>query len=152
MEPAFLLSLFDPQDPQTHRVPVRSPDVASAPDVRPTGRRRAKARAVRDAGWARWIKAGRPIALLVARRDGFVTAETFRVAAEQLRPQRRTSVLPARYGAGRTLSYLSSLFAELVREGYLRKRVRADGSVVKVLSKGQRNDHVVYEPVPGRGA
>lgn len=113
-----------------------------APDITPSPAtaRREKAQRLRDARWARWIEAGRPVALMVAAQDGTVTAETFRLAAEQL-----PHVLPPTYGEDRTLSYLSAMFAELVADGHLRKRRRSDGSVVKTYSTEQRNEHVVYE-------
>jgi hypothetical protein len=126
-------TMFDPE-------PAPAP---ASPDIQPptlSVERRAKAERIRDARWARWIDAGRPVALLVAAQDGKVTAETFRLAAEQL-----PHVLPPTYGEDRTLSYLSAMFAELVADGYLQKRRRADGSVVKVYSGEQRNEHVVYE-------
>lgn len=113
-----------------------TPDITPSPVVA----RREKAQRLRDARWARWIEAGRPVALMVAAQDGTVTAETFRLAAEQL-----PHVLPPTYGEDRTLSYLSAMFAELVADGHLRKRRRSDGSVVKVYSGEQRNEHVVYE-------
>lgn len=117
------------------------PLFASAPEpTTPTETRKAKADRLRDARWSRWIEAGKPVALMVAAQDGCVTAETFRLAAEQL-----PHVLPPSYGEDRTLSYLSAMFAELVHEGHLQKRRRADGSVVKAYSAEHRNEHVIYE-------
>lgn len=112
----------------------------SPPPVRPCDIRNAKAERLRDARWARWITAGKPVALAVARAEGVVTAETFRAAAEGI-----PNTLPPAYGEDRTGSYVSSMFAEMVREGTLRKRRRQDGSVVKTYSERSGNEHTVYE-------
>lgn len=105
----------------------------------PTTVRRRKARALQESGARRWILAGKPIALEVARDRGSVTAETFRAAAHKL------DALPPTYGEQRALSWIPSMFWQLCREGLLRKRRRVDGSVVKVYSEEQGNDQVVYE-------
>lgn len=115
----------------------------AVPGRRSRAERRAKARAVQEAGARRWIDAGKPIALMVARRDGQVTAETFRAAAAPM------GQLPPAYGNQRALSWLPGLFRELVAAGQLRKRLHPDGSPVKVYSKEQGNDQVVYEPTEG---
>lgn len=93
-------------------------------------------------GARRWIDAGKPIAVMVAHRDGSVTAETFRATAADL------NKLPPTYGAQRALSWLPALFSELVKERKLVKARRADGSVVKRYSKLMGNSHVVYELAP----
>jgi hypothetical protein len=101
--------------------------------------RRQKARDIQEAGARRWILAGKPIAIEVARIRGKVTAETFRAAAEKL------DALPPTYGEQRALSWIPSMFYSLCQEGSLRKRRRVDGSVVKEYSEEQGNDQVVYE-------
>lgn len=101
--------------------------------------RRRKAREIQESGARRWIFAGKPIALEVAKDRGSVTAETFRAAAEKL------NALPPTYENQRALSWIPSMFYQLCREGSLRKRRREDGSVVKVYSEEQGNDQVVYE-------
>ena len=94
--------------------------------------------AMQAAGARRWIDVGKPIAMAVARRDGTVTAETFRAAAAEL------GKLPPTYGAQRALSWLPALFAELVKEGQLRKARNPDGTSAKRYSKDMGNDQVVY--------
>lgn len=115
------------------------PDSAITP-YHPKGEdRRRKARDIQESGARRWILAGKPIALEVARVRGEVTAETFRAAAEKL------GALPPTYGEQRAFSWIPSMFYQLCTEGSLRKRRRVDGSVVKVYSEEQGNDQVVYE-------
>ena len=82
----------------------------------------------------------KPIALAVATANGKVTAATFRAEAE------KRNKLPATNGDQRALSWIPAMFAELCREGFLAKKKRADGSVVREYSKGQTNDQVVYVP------
>jgi hypothetical protein len=118
--------------------PAESPPPPPEPSARAD--RKVKARRLRDARWRRWIDAGKPVALAVVRANGTVTAESFRIAAEPI-----PGVLPPAYGDDRTGSYVSSMFAEMVRDGTLRKRVREDGSVVKEYSETNRNEHVIYE-------
>jgi hypothetical protein len=101
--------------------------------------RRRKSRELQEAGARRWIEAGKPIALEVARVHKKVTAELFRAAAEKL------GALPPTYGEQRALSWIPSMFYQLVRDGQLQKRRRVDGSVVKEYSGEQGNDQVVYE-------
>jgi hypothetical protein len=117
------------------------PDPAPPVPITPRVDRRRKARAIQESGACRWILAGKPIALEVARLRGEVTAETFRAAAEKL------NALPPTYGEQRALSWIPSMFYQLCRDGELRKRRRVDGSVIKVYSEGQGNDQVVYELV-----
>lgn len=88
-----------------------------------------------------WIDLGKPIAAAVANAAGKVTAETFRAEAD------RRGKLPT-LTEQRTLCWIPVMFAELCKEGQLRKRRRADNSVVREYSKAQANDQVVYEPVP----
>jgi hypothetical protein len=107
--------------------------------VTPTQNRKRKARDIQVAGARRWILAGMPIAVQVAKDRDFVTAETFRAAAEKL------GALPPTYGEQRALSWIPSMFLKLCNEGLLQKRRRTDGSVVKVYSEEQGNDQVVYE-------
>lgn len=109
--------------------------------VTPVVQRRRKSRAIQEAGARRWINAGKPIALEVARKNGFVTAETYRAAAGAL------GKLPPTYDNQRALSWIPALFSELVREGQLQKRRREDGSVIKRYSAEQGNDQVEYELV-----
>jgi hypothetical protein len=104
--------------------------------------RRRKSIILQAEGARRWIDAGKPVAVMVAHRDGFVTAETFRTAAADL------GKLPPTYGAQRALSWLPALFAELVKERKLAKARRPDGSVIKRYSKDMGNDQVVYELAP----
>lgn len=104
--------------------------------------RRRKSILLQQQGARRWIDAGKPVALMVAHRDGFVTAETFRATAAELHK------LPPTYGAQRALSWLPALFAELVKERKLSKARRPDGSVIKRYSKEMGNDQVVYELAP----
>lgn len=112
--------------------------------VSPKQNRRQKARAIQESGARRWILAGKPIALEVAKRDGEVTAETFRAAAEKL------DALPPTYGEQRALSWIPSMFYQLCSEGELRKRRRPDGSVVRRYSEAMGNDQVVYELNQGK--
>ena len=122
--------------------PPPEPAEANTP-INPMGpsanSRRQKARDIQESGARRWILAGKPIALEVARVRGEVTAETFRAAAEKL------GALPPTYGEQRALSWIPSMFYQMCTEGSLRKRRRVDGSVVKVYSDEQGNDQVVYE-------
>lgn len=113
-------------------------DRPAIPGVRSTAERRAKARAIQAAGKRRWIDAGKPIALEVAKRDGRVTADTFRTAAADF------NKLPPTYGEQRALSYIPLVFSELVRAGRLQKLTRDDGSVVKEYCSENGNSHVVY--------
>lgn len=122
---------------------LRPPPEPAPISVSPKQNRRAKARAIQESGARRWILAGKPIALEVARVRGEVTAETFRAAAEKL------NALPPTYDNQRALSWIPSMFYQLCHEGRLQKRRRVDGSVVKVYSAEMGNDQVVYEEVPG---
>lgn len=152
MEPAFYqprkappatagLSLFDPPPAEPEHVPPPTPPAGTIPETASTRaqRRREKVRALHEAGDRRWIDAGNPVVLAVIKAKGRVTAETFRAAAEHV-----PGVLPPSYKEDRTLSYLSTMFAELVREGHIEKLLRSDGSVVKEYSHEHRNEHVVY--------
>lgn len=87
-----------------------------------------------------WIDLGKPIAAAVANAAGKVTAEMFRAEAD------RRGKLPT-LTEQRTLCWIPVMFAELCKEGHLRKRRRADNSVVREYSKEQANYQVVYEPV-----
>lgn len=89
------------------------------------------------------IERGKPIAVAVASRDGWVRAETFREEAT-----RRRIVFDCEKGKQRDFCWISTMFSQLCREGLLQKRRRADRSVVTEYSKAQHNDQVVYEPVP----
>lgn len=122
--------LRPPPDPAETTTPLNPKGVAD---------RRRKARELQESGARRWIDAGRPIALEVAKNRGKVTAETFRAAAEKL------NALPPTYGEQRALSWIPSMFYQLCHEGTLQKRRRVDGSVVKEYSEEQGNDQVVYE-------
>lgn len=123
--------------------PLFGGEPAAEPVTPPTPAedRATKVRLLHDAGSRRWIDAGRPIALLVAAQDGRVTAETFREAAAKLH------ALPPAYEDQRALSWIPTMFAELCREGRLRKQRHPNGAPVKVYSKAQGNDQVVYELV-----
>lgn len=99
---------------------------------------KAKAQRIRDAEQSRWIIAGKPIALAVLKRDGKVTAATFRKEAELRK------ALPPSYDNQRALAYIPAMFAELVADGSLEKSRRADESVVKVYDPETRNEHVCY--------
>lgn len=105
----------------------------------PKSDRKRKARELQESGARRWIQAGKPIALEVARAWGFVTAASFRAAAEKL------NALPPSYGNQRALSWIPSMFWQLCRDGELRKRRRGDGSIVKIYSDEQGNEQTVYE-------
>lgn len=114
------------------------PDPAAITPINPKGEdRRAKARAIQESGARRWILAGKPIALEVARKDGKVTAASFRKAADALHQ------LPPSYGEQRALGWISAMFNELVREGALEKARHENGAPVRVYG-GRNNDHVVY--------
>jgi hypothetical protein len=136
------LALFEqPVDPAT---PPPAPPAPSPVTARPSDIRREKARRIREQRWRRWIDAGKPVALAVVRAAGKVTADTFRSEAEK-----HLGVLPPEYGEDRTGSYVSAMFAEMVREGTLQKRTRADGSVVKEYS-ANGNEHTVYVLAEGQ--
>jgi hypothetical protein len=134
------LALWEqPADPADAPAPQSPPPVTA----RPSDIRREKARRIREQRWRRWIDTGKPVALAVVRAAGKVTADTFRSEAEK-----HPGVLPPEYGEDRTGSYVSAMFAEMIREGTLRKRTRADGSVVKEYS-ANGNEHTVYELADG---
>lgn len=141
--------LHPPPEPAENADSVRRPSNSSGlgerkSPIHPKGEdRRQKARAIQESGARRWILAGKPIALEVARVRGEVTAETFRAAAEKL------NALPPTYGAQRALSWIPSMFYHLCREGQLQKRRRVDGSIVKAYSESMGNFHTVYELVEG---
>lgn len=99
--------------------------------------RRRKARDVQISGARRWIDAGKPIAIAVARKDGKVTAASFRKAADALHQ------LPPTYDNQRALGWISAMFNELVREGALEKARHENGAPVRVYG-GRGNDQVVY--------
>lgn len=90
-----------------------------------------------------WIDLGKPIAVAVAKAHGTVTAEMFRDEASKrgkLRPETED----------RSLSYLATMFRELVKEGHLKVARHPNGDPVKKYSKVMGNDQNVYLPVPGR--
>ncbi len=96
-----------------------------------------KRREIAVSGARRWIDAGKPIALAVAKRDGKVTAASFRKAADSL------NALPPSYGEQRALGWISAMFNELVREGALEKMRHPNGAPVRIYG-GRNNDHVCY--------
>lgn len=106
----------------------------------PRADKRAKAMRITDAKMRRWIDAGRPVALEVARAKGKVTAALFREEAELRK------VLPPTTGEDRTLSYIPHIFAELVAEGYLEKQRHPNGDPVREYDPETRNEHNVYVP------
>lgn len=114
------------------------PDPATTP-INPKGviDRAQKRRDVQISGARRWIDAGKPIAIAVARKDGKVTAASFRKEAA-LR-----NALPPTYDNQRALGWISAMFNELVREGSLEKARHENGAPVRVYG-GRGNDHVVY--------
>jgi hypothetical protein len=118
--------------------PPPDPAPKSLPEQRRLSRNQKK-RQIQDAHARRWIDALKPIALEVAKRDGRVFAESLRDAAEPL------DKLPPAYGDQRALSFLPTVFAELCKEGKLRKLTHLSGQPVRRYSKRMRNDQVVYE-------
>ena len=102
--------------------------------------RRRNARAIQESGARRWIDAGKPIAIAVAKKDGKVTAASFRKAADAL------DALPPGYGNQRALGWISGMFSELVREGSLEKARHENGAPVRIYG-GRNNPHVVYREV-----
>jgi hypothetical protein len=119
-----------------------NPPPDPAPKTLPEQRRLTrsqKKREIQEARARRWIDALKPIALEVAKRDGRVYAETLRQEAA-LRDK-----LPPSYGDQRSLSFLPAVFAELCREGALRKQRHLNGQPVRRYSKAMRNDQVIYE-------
>ena len=112
--------------------------VAPAP-LSQRGHRRKQSKRLREGKTQRWIDAGIPVALAVARANGKVTAATFRAEAEL-----RKGVLPPKYGEDRTLSYITSIFAALVRSGHLRKERHQNGKAVTAYDPKTGNEHVVY--------
>lgn len=141
------LGLFDPPA-EAPPVPPPTPPVGVIPETESVAaqRRREKVSALHEAGSRRWINTGKPVVLAVLRAQGRVTAETWRNAAEHVK-----GALPPSYGVQRTLSYVSRMFAELVREGHIEKLLRSDGSVVKEYSSESRNEQVVYVLTGDRG-
>lgn len=123
-------SLFDADEPEpvSHPAKSESSRVEAVMDSHTTTSRH-------------WIDLGKPIAAAVANATGQVTAETFRAEAD------KRGKLPT-LTEQRTLCWIPVMFAELCKEGLLRKRRRADNSVVREYSKLQANHQVVYEPVP----
>jgi hypothetical protein len=103
-----------------------------------TLKRNQKRRDVQVSGARRWIDAGKPIAIAVAKKDGKVTAASFRKAADALHQ------LPPTYDNQRALGWISAMFNELVREGALEKARHENGAPVRVYG-GRGNDHVVYK-------
>lgn len=96
-----------------------------------------KAREIQISGARRWIDAGKPIAIAVAKKDGKVTAAAFRKAADALH------ALPNSYNNQRALGWISAMFNELVREGALKKARHENGAPIRVYG-GRGNDQVVY--------
>lgn len=129
--PPVDFGLFAP-DPQREAAHLSAVIALTTPS------RKQKAAQLRDAKWARWIEAGKPIALMVAKKDGKVTAATFRVAAESL------NALPPSYDNQRALAWIPAMFADLCAEGLLEKARREDGSVVKVYCPTNGNEQTVY--------
>lgn len=102
--------------------------------------RKRKRHEIAVSGARRWIDAGMPIAIAVARKEGKVTAASFREAADKL------NALPPSYGNQRSLGWISAMFNELVREGSLEKARHENGAPVRVYG-GRNNPHVVYRLV-----
>lgn len=120
-------SFFDPPDP----APVQPLPVTV------TLERKQKRREIAIAGARRWIDVGKPIALAVAKKDGKVTAASFRKAADSL------NALPPTYDNQRALGWISAMFNELVREGALEKARHPNGAPVREYG-GRANLHTVY--------
>jgi hypothetical protein len=114
------------------------PDPAPNTPINPRGEdRKRKAREIQISGARRWIDAGKPIAIAVARKEGKVTAASFRKEAA-LR-----NALPPTYDNQRALGWISAMFNELVREGALEKARHENGAPVRTYG-GRNNDQVVY--------
>jgi hypothetical protein len=113
------------------------PDPAPPAPKPSTLERKQKARDIQVSGARRWIDAGKPIAIAVAKNDGKVTAASFRKAADALH------ALPNSYNNQRALGWISAMFNELVREGALEKARHENGAPVRVYG-GRGNDQVVY--------
>ena len=113
------------------------PDPAPPAPVTQRVDRRQKAREIQESGAHRWIEAGKPIAIAVARMDGKVTAASFRKAAGALH------ALPPTFDNQRALGWISSMFNQLVREGALEKARHPNGAPMRVYG-GRNNDQVVY--------
>ena len=131
-------SFFDLPDP-AHGLESARPSQTS-----PRESRRRKSRDIQEAGARRWIDVGKPIALVVAKKDGKVTAASFRKAADALH------ALPPTYSNQRALGWISAMFNELVREGSIEKARHENGAPIRVYG-GRNNDQVVYRIPEVRG-
>ena len=147
--------LFPKKKPANYRPPNPSELDLFAPTedanspINPKGEdansRKRKAREIQNAGARRWIDLGKPIAIAVARKDGKVTAASFRKAADALK------ALPPTYDNQRALGCISAMFNELVREGSLEKARHENGAPVRVYG-GRGNDQVVYRMTEAKRA